>query len=263
MAKGGVVTLAPDADAHVLAHELAHVALGHDSDGGAHHFERSERPQIGNIDEIMSEASGIANRVSTFGMDWGSFVAAAGGNTFGTVGAGIVSAHSGGGDLRKRYLYTVRCGLIDFRHFYQLMYIGLMLSNRDAVEAGRDHELTSEATSRFAAEDTVSNALGALFGSQQSRLERVATFLGNLRVFLNRCGPADWSRMTPADQDTVVEYYGARNADRTPLHQNESSTPAPPVTTTDAAAPTHGIFPFTQAIGWGNQWNMFTGTVDD
>jgi hypothetical protein len=264
VAKHGAVSIAPGADSKVLAHELAHVALGHDADGRAHHFVRSERPEIGNLDDLVSDARRMANAHSSAGlMRWGRFTAAAGGMAPIEIAERLSSTtRSQATEMRIRYLYTVRCGLVDMRHFYQLMYVGLTMGNASAVHQGREHELEAEASSRFAPEDTVSNALGALFGSQQSSLERVDAFLGNLRTYLARCGPADWGRMPVSEQDTVVDYYDARDAAGVPVHQNETAMPAPPVRTTAAAGPTRGIFPFVQSVTDG-QWNTYSGIVDE
>lgn len=263
VARDGSVEIDWGADAQVLAHELAHVALGHDADGRAHYFTSAERPQIGNLDAIVADAQRMANNTSLLGgMRWGRFTAAAGGQAAGEIGERLVSQErTSRGDMRVRYLYTVRCGLVDMRHFYQLMYLGLTVGNASAVMEGREHELNAEASSRFAPEDTVSNALGALFGSRQSTFQRVSTFVSNLREFLSLCGPADWGRMTSSEQDTVVNYYSARTASGSPLHPSETATPSPPVRTTAAAAPTRGIYPFVFGVT-GSTWNMYSDIVE-
>lgn len=261
------VRLGPGADAHVLAHELAHVALGHGD--GEHRFVRTERPQIGSLDDVVADASRIANAHGAAGfMRWGRFTAASGGLAALEVLEGAASAErSSNNQMRVRYLYTTRCGLVDMRHFYQLMYIALLEGNEEAVRQGREHELTAEASSRFAPEDTTSNALGALFGSRQSWVQRVGTFTSNLRTFLDRCNPADWAAMTPAEQDTVVDFYAARDGAGRPLHANETANPRPPVPSTRAARPNRGIHPFVMAstgsteVGWA--LNAYTGIVDE
>lgn len=174
---------------------------------------------------------------------------------------------SGSNEMQVRYLYTVRCGLVDMRHFYQLMYIALLQGNEEAVRQGREHEMTAEASSRFAPEDTTSNALGALFGSRQSWVQTVDAFTANLRAFLEHCNPADWASMTPAEQDTVVDHYVARDGAGRPLHVNETANPQPPVTSTRAARPNRGIYPFVMSssgstkLGWA--LNTYTGIVDE
>lgn len=211
----------------MLAHELVHV-IQHRSDpsrAALRRFVTSERRDIATLDEVVSTAASIARRTGLAGiMRWGRFTAGAGG-----VGAieALTSPQSGStARLPNRYLFTCRCGLIDMRHFYQLMYIALQRSNRAATERGREHELTAEPESRFAPEDTVSNALGAFFGSQQSWLQRQSTFVSNLRAFLARCDAVDFRAMSGTDQDTVVNFYAARTASGAPATPVESATPA-------------------------------------
>jgi hypothetical protein len=198
------------------------------SEGGVlRRFETSERGQITNLNAVINTAENIASdRGVAYMMRWGRFTAGAGGS--GAIEA--VSPSSGStGSLANRYLYTCRCGLVDMRHFYQLMYIAIVPfqgGNRGATTQGRQHELSAEETSRFAPEDTPSNALGAYFGSQQSTFERQSTFVSNLRSYLQQCRPVDFTTMAPADQDAVVNYYGSRDARGRPSSPNESATPA-------------------------------------
>jgi hypothetical protein len=190
-------------------------------------FEARERGQITNINAVINTASSIAEQRGLAAMmRWGRFTAGAGGS-----GAIEAQAPSRGSTepLPNRYLFTCRCGLVDMRHFYQLMYIAIVPfqgGNRGATAQGRQHELTAEATSRFAPEDSPSNALGAYFGSEQSMFERQSVFVNNLRTFLQRCGPVDFTTMSAADQDTVVNYYGSRNAAGAPANPNQTATPA-------------------------------------
>jgi hypothetical protein len=207
----------------LLAHELIHVGRGH-AGTMLRRFETSERGQITNLDAVMDTASSIADDRGLWGMmRWGRFTAGASGS--GALEA-LGSTRSRASSLPNRYLYTCQCGLVDMRHFYQLMYIGLLRGNDTATEQGREHELNAEATSRFAPEDTPSNALGAYFGSQQSVFQRQSTFVANLRAFLEQCSPVDFTALSPEDQDGVVDYYGARDARGVPMSQNETARPA-------------------------------------
>ncbi|SFR61294.1 eCIS core domain-containing protein [Halogeometricum limi] len=196
-------------------------------DGGAYatlrRFTRGERGQISNVDDVVKTAETLADETSLGLMRWGRFTAAAEG-----VGAweALTTPESGSqGRLSNRYLFTCRCGLIDMRHFYQLMYIGVVASNETATEKGREHELSAEPQSRFAPEDTTSNALGAYFGSQQSWFQQPSTFVSNLRSFLQQCAPVDFAAMPRADQDTVVDFYAARTATGEPATPRETAVP--------------------------------------
>jgi hypothetical protein len=207
-------------------------------------FTAGERDQITDLDTVIATAQRIADERGIWGMmRWGRFAAGVGAR-----GAweSLGSTSSIGARLPgTRYLFTCRCGLIDLVHFYQLMYISLIKGNRSATEMGREHELTAEATSRFAPEDTPSNAMGALFGAEQSWVERQSTFVSELRRFLSLCRPVNFRSLSPADQDTIVNYYSARGTGGIPLHQTESALPAH--LEIAACASQAGMFPFVLA----------------
>jgi hypothetical protein len=158
-------------------------------------------------------------------MRWGRFVAANGGSAAGEV---ISRAAGGTGSTARtnshRYLFTCLCGLVDMRHFFQLMYSGLLEGNAAAVERGREHELEAEATSRFAAEDTPSNALGAYFGSEQSTIQRQSVFVSNLRAFLGHCHPIDYDALPEAQRTQILDWY-AVDGTNPPAHPNEQAYP--------------------------------------
>ena len=220
-------------------------------------FTAEERGLIRDLNTVVSTASRIADERGAAGlMRWGRFVAGASG--YGAFEA-LGSTSSQSSSLPARYLYTCRCGLVDLRHFYQMMYIALVSGNRSATDAGRQHELTSEPTSRFAPEDTPSNALGALFGDEQSWVERQSVFVSELRRFLGLCRPVDFTRLPAADQTTIVDYYSARSAGGTPLHQAESARPAG-LAIAGCAGQT-GMFPFVFA-GPDLEWKTLSGEVE-
>ena len=121
---------------------------------------KSEENSIGNLSEAVATARRVAEQKGAFGMmRWGRFTAAMGG-----VGAweALTSPSSGSTAPTPppRYIYTCRCGLIDLRHFYQLMYIALLTSEERAIRNGVEHEESAEASSRYAPEDITSNAKG-------------------------------------------------------------------------------------------------------
>jgi hypothetical protein len=197
-----------------------------------HRFEKSERGQIASLTAVIATAKSIAEKsmvtsLLVNGIDWPTFTKNAGGFDIGdylllkTTGSASASAK-----LPNRYLFTCGCGLVDMRHFYQLMYIAMVRSNSKATEMGRSHELTSEPTSRFAPEDTPSNALGAFFGTQLPFTMQPGAFAAQLQAYLSRCGPADFTAMSAPDQDTIVNFYGERNPDGTPKNPNETAQPA-------------------------------------
>lgn len=168
---------------------------------------KREEDSIGNLSEVVGTARRVAEQRGAFGlMRWGRFTAAMGG-----VGGweALTSPQSGStaNTPPPRYLYTCRCGLIDLRHFYQLMYIALLTSEERAVRSGVEHEESAEASSRYAPEDITSNALGAEFGSQRSWFQRISTFVTALESFLQQCNPVDWHSLTQAQKDCIVNYY--------------------------------------------------------
>ena len=196
----------------LLAHELVHIVQQDGLDFKNQHlfrFVSRERTEMGDLDETVNTASRVAKETGIWGlMRWGRFTAAMGGK--GALEA-LTSPKSGSTARTPfpRYLYTCRCGLIDLRHFYQLMYIANLRSEETAVKKGIEHEKTAEAESRFAPEDITSNALGAEFGSQKSWVQRQSTFVSTLRTFLDRCKPPKWHQavITPSQRDCVIAFY--------------------------------------------------------
>jgi hypothetical protein len=254
---------------HLLAHELAHVAQG---DGVLRRFTRAEESEISTLDEVVAQAQQRADATADLPlmMSWGRFVAANGGMAAQEVVAGHAGAASRaaggtgpGASARpartnsKRYMFSCLCGLVDMRHFYQLMYIGLLNGNQEAVAEGREHELTAEATSRFAAEDSPSNALGAYFGSQQSIAERRSVFVANLRAYLAHCHPIDY-RALPVDQRNAILDWYAVDGTSPPAHPNQAAFPN---MERIPACSGLGMFPFVLGRGEDRIFNRIEGVA--
>lgn len=169
---------------------------------------KREQDSIGNLFEAVATARRVAEQRGALGlMRWGRFTAAMGG----VGGWEALTSPSSGSTASTtpppRYIYTCRCGLIDLRHFYQLMYISLLTSEEGAVRRGVEHEEQAEPASRYAPEDITSNALGAEFGSHRSWFQSISTFITELESFLRRCDPVDWHALTQAQKDCIVNYY--------------------------------------------------------
>jgi hypothetical protein len=137
--------------------------------------------------------------------------------------------------LKPRYVYTCRCGLVDLRHFYQLMYVAMMRGHEFAIERGIEHEKedvirdqlpgVNTELSGFAPEDITSNALGAyagsLFGpfiainpSKRRNFPSPDKMLDIVKKVLTKCVPVRWSKLTQAEKDMIINYYnmGTREA---------------------------------------------------
>jgi hypothetical protein len=226
-----------EADA-AAARALAGVSVGplrqRAAAGVLSRFEVSERNRIASLSAVISTARDIATRsmvrtTLVTGIDWPTFVNKAGGfSAFDAVARWFDISSNSVASLPNRYLITGRCGMVDMRHFYQLMYVALVRGNARATQMGREHELNSEPTSRFAAEDTPSNALGALFGAgyADDNDSSPDVFADALQSYLQRCDPVDFSALPVAEQDQIVHFYGDRDAAGVPLNQNEAATPA-------------------------------------
>jgi Domain of unknown function (DUF4157) len=213
-----------------------------------HRFEKSERDQISSLASVVATARSIAERsmvrsLLVSGIDWPTFTKNAGGFDIADY---VIKAATGSvtsdRPLPNRYLFTCGCGLIDMRHFYQLMYIAMVRSNAQATQMGREHELAHEPSSRFAPEDTPSNALGAFFGTQLPFTMQPGAFANQLQAYLARCGPVDFTSMPAPDQGTIVNYYDERNPDGTPKNPNEAATPA--VLAVSACGTSSRVYPF-------------------
>ena len=243
----------------LLAHELAHVAQ---DPGGStlRRFTRAEEGDISTLDEVLDQARTRADATGAAGlMRWGRFVAANGGQAAGEVVAGeLGTTGSTARTNSHRYTFTCLCGLVDMRHFFQVMYAGLLEGNRSAVERGREHELHAEETSRFAPEDSPSNALGALFGSEQSWVQRQSVFVSNLRGFLQRCHPVDYDALPEAERRQILDWY-AVSGTSAPAHPNEQAFPN---MERIASCGGLGMFPFVIA-GEPGRFNRLEGPIEE
>ncbi len=143
--------------------------------------------------------------------------------------------------LTFRYVFTCRCGLIDLKHFFQMMYISHFVhpaapfvdANRYATRRGREHELESiaETESHFAPEDAPSNALGAFTGIGLAPIPRPSDLLRSIESTLRRCDPVDFGSLSPASRETIRHHYGdlvpnpADPDTLAPAHPNQTALP--------------------------------------
>jgi hypothetical protein len=217
----------------LLAHELIHVVQQDEFGDRVQCFTAAERPQIApTLAAIMGVIEALVNASSTgdqVNMD--ELVRNAGGFA---AGAALPEAiRSEQPPIRSlltlRYLFTSRCGLVDMRHFLQLMYIawftdfGAGASNRAATRRGIEHERTSEETSKFAPEDMTSNALGAWTATRLAGLPQKADVVARVRETLERCGPVDFNGLSASSRDSVVTFYSALDATGKPLNQSTTA----------------------------------------
>ncbi len=241
----------------LLAHELTHVVQQDGKDQGA--IQRFHLPHGAHTpDESASLAPTFADLLATIkaiindsiihdGLDnrvnMDLFVKKAGGQSandkidkaLGSTPKPVASM------LNYRYQFTCRCGLIDMRHFLQLMYMSNFFAsafpgvnaNRAATNKGREHELTHESESRFGPEDTPSNAMGAFTGTGLAMTPAPDDLLKAIETTLRRCDPLNFSSLSPASQDTVKHFYGDLIADPAPktpgdlipANQNQTAVP--------------------------------------
>jgi|GEM_PF-3029057 len=221
-------SLESSAGKHLLAHELAHVVQQREHGPVPQLFQVSERNLIApTLDAMMAVLGGIADR----SMNWMGLVSL---STFAArCGAQFAGGSSGANyELSLRYLFTSRAGLIDMRHFIQLMYLSGLVGNRNATAAGITHEETSEAESKYGGEDLTSNALGAWTGTQLtsgsgdfSRSFSKERLLGRIRATLQRSGPVDFSSLSATSQQAVVDFYGRLQGGTSgePVNQNRTA----------------------------------------
>lgn len=248
---------APAADTtagrRLLAHELTHVVQQDESGDRPQLFTAAEEPQIANdLAAIMAVVRAIAI-ASSHGdsVDMDALVRHAGGHTAGSALPKPLRSDDPDGMsmLTLRYLFTSRAGLVDMRHFFQLLYISWFgnagnagMAARGATRLGVRHEQTSEATSRFAPEDLPSNALGAWTATRLAGLPQREDLIARVRETLERCGPVAFTSLSRASQTAVVTFYAAQGGAGEPLNQNTTAVALIPQVPELAAA--DRSFPF-------------------
>ncbi|HEY4453296.1 MAG TPA: DUF4157 domain-containing protein [Pseudonocardiaceae bacterium] len=223
----------------LLAHELTHVAQQRRFGPRPQLFEAKERDHIApTLDAMMAVVTALldASSGASGAVDMDTMVKHAGG----APASGAlkdrqpeVSRAKLTDLLTYRYLFTRRSGLIDMRHFFQLMYISSFFAGgvrtppdmaaRIATQQGVEHEETSERTSRYAPEDATSNALGAWTGTQLAVLPQRDDLIATVRATLVRSAPVDFTTLSAASQDAIVKYYSAMGGNGEPLNQNPAA----------------------------------------
>ena len=243
---GPHVYFAPDtpgfaspAGRRLLAHELTHVAQQRSHGAGMQRFQASERPQIAkDIGAMMAVVEGIV-RASSSGEDvlMAQLVRNSGGQDVGAaLPKSIRSNPATASMLTLRYLMTSRAGLIDMRHFMQLLYISWFfntgqsdMANRGATKKGIEHEETAEAASKYGPEDLTSNALGAWTATRLAGFPQAGDLIARIRQTLTLCGPIDFDALSPASQNTLVDFYAAQTGAGEPANQNRTAVALIPV----------------------------------
>lgn len=217
----GAGQYAPDSaqGRYLLAHELTHVVQQQSTpkEPRLQRFAASETSKIAPaFQDMLTQIKQLIDAATTNGqLDWEFLVEISGGFSAGrqidkALGSNDPTIKS---RLLTRYLFTCRCGLIDMRHFMQLLYISNFATavsqseatgNRGATSKGREHELTAESASRFGAEDTPSNALGAATNLALPGLPKPDAVFDAIKDTLTRCDPIGWSSLSPASKDQIV-----------------------------------------------------------
>lgn len=249
---------APDltsaAGRRLLAHELTHVVQQRQFGPRLQLFTAAERPQIApTLGAMMNVVSSIVTTSShsSGGVNMDAMVKHAGGlPASAKLPKSLQSDAPLTNMLTLRYLFTRRSGLIDMRHFFQLMYISWFFNTgaadmaaRAATKKGVEHEETSEATSRFSPEDLTSNALGAWTGTQLTGIPQRDSTIATIRATLERSAPVDFTTLSAASQNALVQFYSAQSSSGEPLNQNKTAVALIP--TIPELAGTDRSFPFT------------------
>jgi hypothetical protein len=217
----------------LLVHELTHVVQQRAFGPQLHRFTASERPQIAkDLTAMMAVVEAIVTASSRGGaVNMDSVVQRSGGHTMASAMPGPLRSKDppGMSMLTLRYLMTRRCGLLDMRHFMQLLYISWVtnmgnsqMAARGATRRGIEHEETAEAASRFGPEDLTSNALGAWTATQLAAMPQRPDLIARIRETLELCGPVDFDALSPASQASLVSFYAAQSGGE-PLNQNKTA----------------------------------------
>lgn len=231
--------LTAPAGKRLLVHELTHVVQQRERGVGVQRFQASERPQIAkDLAAMMAVVEAIV-RASSSGEDvlMSQLVRNCGGRDVGAAMPGpLRSSPPITSMLTLRYLMTARAGLIDMRHFMQLLYISWFanngqsgMANRAATARGIRHEETSEPGSRFGPEDLTSNALGAWTATRLTGLPQANGLIARIRETLAHCAPIDFDALSPASQRTLVDFYAAQTGAGEPANQNRTAVALIPV----------------------------------
>lgn len=217
----------------LLAHELTHVVQQRARGPRLQCFTAGERPLIAkDLAAMMAVVEAIVN-ASSSGDDvlMGPLVRHSGGRDVGAAmpkplrsDAPVTSM------LTLRYLMTRRCGLVDMRHFMQLLYVSWFFNsgaapqaNRGATTKGIEHEEGAEASSRYGPEDLTSNALGAWTATRLTGMPQRGDTIAKIRQTLERCAPIDFDALAPASQTRLVDFYAAQTGTGEPANQNRTA----------------------------------------
>jgi hypothetical protein len=223
---------ASDAGRRMLAHELTHVVQQRRGGERVQRFTTAERPLIArDLAAMMAVVQTLVTASSTAAGDvnMDKLVTLAGGRTAGAALPEPLRSSGPGGPylLILRYLFTSRCGLVDMRHFFQLMYISWFtnvvnsqMAARGATRRGIEHELTSEAASKFGPEDLTSNALGAWTATRLAGFPQRDDLIARVRETLERCAPVTFDALSPASQASLVKFYAALGPTGEPVNQD-------------------------------------------
>ena len=283
----GAGRYAPNTDEgrHLLAHELTHVIQQGSSSGQSARLQRFEASEINRMAptfaDMLAQVKTLIDASQLGSMDivdLDNLVEIAGGQAayrhFEKVDPKTGKKNESArptikSQLLKRYQFSCRCGLIDMRHFFQLMYIAWFdhyvkpsflgrsekEANRDATDMGREHELKAESKSRFGAEDTPTNALGALTGAGLSELTGMTDLYDEIKDTLTRCSPVDWTALSKTSQDTIIHFYGDMKPDPTPktagdkIPVNQNPTAIPDILNIPECSGKERSLPFTLDTG--------------
>lgn len=225
-------SLASAAGRRLLAHELTHVAQQRTNGPGLQRFQASERPQIAKDLAAMMTVVEVIVRASSSGGNvlMAQLVRNSGGRDVGAAMPESLRSPTTPSMLTLRYLMTSRAGLIDMRHFMQLLYISWFFNsgqagtaNRAATRKGVEHEETAEAASAFAPEDLTSNALGAWTATQLAGMPQAGDLIAQIRQTLTLCAPIDFDALSPASQTKLVDFYSAQTGAGEPANQNRTA----------------------------------------
>lgn len=226
---------ASDPGRRILAHELTHVVQQRRGSERVQRFTTAERPLIArDLAAMMAvvQALVVASSAPSGDVNMDKLVTLAGGRTAGAALPGPLRSSGPGGPymLTLRYLFTSRCGLIDMRHFFQLMYISwftdtgnAQMAARGSTRRGIEHELTSEAASKFGPEDLTSNALGAWTATRLAVFPQRDDLIARVREMLERCGPVTFDVLSPASQASLVNFYAVLGPAGEPVNQNRTA----------------------------------------